>query len=1101
MNMNNKLTKMIATVIAILCCNFLFAQTAGTVKGKVLNDSTGKPQANASIMIVGTKRGTVTDAQGNFTLKLPDESKQYKIQVSHTGFSMKEITVKNGDNLTIKIKESTNGEDEIVVQTGLGGAIKKKELTGSVSTVGAKDLKDVPVNSVGEALNGRLAGVTATTAEGSPDADIRIKVRGGGSITQDNSPLYIVDGIQVENGLNGIALQDIQDISVLKDAAALSVYGARGANGVIIITTKSGKIGEPKVTYNAFYGVKILPKTLPVMSPYQFILANYEKHINNAADSASFAKSFGPYDSFKFYKNANPVDWQREVMGRTGTTQTHNIGISGGSKKWVYNFSYTFNNDKAIVLNSSFQRHLFNLKNEFRLSDKLKATLGTRYTNQKVFGAGVSDDKGTAYNRLRNAAKYRPYLAPGQDITDDDPTASEDNSNGLALINPYKLVNSEYRKKESNQFNLTASITYSISKRFTFKSTFGYDRKNLLDKQFTDSNSSYSINYGSRMPVVSLDTSLIETVNNSNILTYSLKNFKKKHDIELIAGEESLTTNGYLRQGLFRYFPNFIDKTYAFSNTNLGQSDAAYPKYNAYKSTQLSFFGIARYSFLRKYFATFTYRADGSSKFSSDNRWGNFTSASVAWRVSDEKFMDKVKFINDLKLRASYGAVGNNRIDDYLFITKFNHQDYYYGINGQQITAYASKELVNPNLKWESLVNTNIGFDMTLFKNRINLSVDVFKNKSSDLLLLVPISSTFGYASQQQNIGRTSSKGIEIQLNALVMKKKSGFTWNANFNISFSKNQVDELGKGQQYFYPDASWGVNRPPADYIVKIGQPVGSMIGYVSDGFYSTNDFNYNVATQQYTLKPGVVSDSSVIGAVQPGSIKFKDLNGDGVVDIVNDRTVIGNPTPKFTGGFSNQFSYKNWDASIFMNFSVGNDVYNANRIEFTNSYSSNNTNMLKEMENRWTTVDANGQKMQWTTTNIVQVIVNGVPTNVPVTKVFGADPATLNAANANATFWKPLTDNGAFHSHSWAIEDGSFLRINNITLGYSFPLKTLIKLGISKLRLYATANNVAILTKYSGYDPEVSVRKSPLTPGLDYSAYPKSRSFIFGLNVTF
>lgn len=1082
--MNNKLTKMIATVIAIFCCNFLFAQTAGTVKGKVLNDSTGKPQANASVMIVGTKRGTVTDAQGNFTLKLPDESKQYKIQVSHTGFSMKEITVKNGDNLTIKIKESTNGEDEIVVQTGLGGAIKKKELTSSVSTVGAKDLKDVPINSVGEALNGRLAGVTATTAEGSPDADIRIRVRGGGSITQDNSPLYIVDGVQVENGLNGIVLQDIQDITVLKDAAALSVYGARGANGVIIITTKSGKVGEPKVTYNMFWGIKNLRKTLNVMTPYEFVLYNYERNLSSSTDSSSFVGDFGKFDTFFNYKNAKPIDWQREVMGNTGYTQMHNIGVNGGANKWTYNFSYTYNDDKAIVLNSSYKRHQINFKNEFKLSSKLKLTLGTRYTNQTVMGAGVSDDKGSAYNRLRNSVKYRPYLNPGQDIAGEDPFQDDNPGNGLQLINPFQMVNAEYRRKSNYQYNITASLTYNINKRLTFKSTFGYDRREILDRRFTDSTSSLSINYGSRMPVVGLDTTKTYSINNSNILTYSIKNYKRKHDIELVVGQETLEINGDLRQGLFRYFPNYTPKDNAFNNPYLGQTDPAYPKHIAGKSTQLSFFGIARYSYLKKYLFTFTYRADGSSKFIGENRWGNFMSGSAAWRISNEKFMDKIKFINDLKLRASFGAVGNNRIDDYLFLSTYNNQTYYYGINGQQVPAYSVSELANEKLKWEALLNTNIGFDLSILKNRLDISVDYFTNKSSDLLLRVPIAPTFGFTSQTQNIGKTSSNGVEIQISAGILQKKNGLNWNSSFNISFSKNKVDELGLGMDYINTSPSWGVNGPPADYTTQIGKPVGSMVGYVYDGFYTTDDFNYNTATQQYTLKPGTVNNSSIIGPVQPGSIKFKDLNGDTIVDNSHDRTIIGNPTPKFTGGWNNQLSYKNWDLSVFVNFSVGNDVYNANKIEFTNGY-INRSNMIKEMEGRWRTIAEDGTKLQWVTGS----------------SVYGAAPSVLASRNANANMWMPLTAGGAFHSHSWAIEDGSFVRINNITLGYNFPIKTLVKLGISKLRLYATANNLAVFTKYTGYDPEVSVSKNPLTPGLDYSAYPKSRSFLVGLNVTF
>ena len=447
--------------------------------------------------------------------------------------------------------------------------------------------------------------------------------------------------------------------------------------------------------------------------------------------------------------------------------------------------------------------------------------------------------------------------------------------------------------------------------------------------------------------------------------------------------------------------------------------------------------------------------------------------------------MQDIKFISSLKLRAGFGTVGNNRINDYLFLTTFrNDGTYYYGLGGQAVNAYFSSGLVNENLQWESTVNRNYGIDISLFKNRVDLSVDIYNNSSKDLLLNVPIAPTYGYASQLQNVGKTTNKGVEVQLNTTILRKTNGFNWSANFNISFNKNEVVALGPGQQSFFPAASWGVSGQPTDYIVRIGDPVGSMWGLVTDGFYTLNDFDYNTANSAYTLKTGVVTNSSIIGVVQPGSIKFKDLNGDGKVDIDNDRQIIGNPTPKFTGGLNQQFSYKQWDMSVFLNFSYGNDIYNANKIEFTNGY-TNNSNQLEIMKDRWKIVTETGQTAQWVSGAIA----------------YGLDPAKLAAINAGAKIWQPIKGSGAFYPHSWAIEDGSFLRLNNVTIGYSLPVKSLVKLGISRLRFYGTGNNLAVITGYSGYDPEVSVRKSALTPGLDYSAYPKSRSFIFGVNVIF
>jgi len=478
-------------------------------------------------------------------------------------------------------------------------------------------------------------------------------------------------------------------------------------------------------------------------------------------------------------------------------------------------------------------------------------------------------------------------------------------------------------------------------------------------------------------------------------------------------------------------------------------------------------------------------RRDGASKFAPDNRWGTFPAGSVAWRVSKEKFMEKVDFVNEMKLRFGYGTMGNNRIRDYLYQTVFaSNGSRYYGLNGQPVIAYVPTSLPNQFLTWESTVNRNFGLDMTLLKNRIDLSVDYYINSSKGLLLNVNIDPTYGFTTQQQNVGKTSNKGIEIKLNAVIFKKPKGFNWTANFNISHNKNKVVQLGPGQTETFPAASWGVSGQPSDYILRIGQPLGSMWGLVNDGFYKLDDFNYNPATSAYTLKPGVVTNTAIIGTVMPGSIKFKDLNNDGKVDLNNDRTIIGNPNAKLTGGLNQQFSYKNWDMSLFVNFMLGFDVYNANRIELTNAYSGN-SNMLADMKFRWRTITDEGVRAQWTSGGVA----------------YGIDPVALGALNRRARIWQPLISTGAFVPHSWAIEDGSFLRINNLTIGYSLPVNSLTSIHMSKLRFYFTANNLAIFTKYSGYDPEVSVRSDARTPNLDYSAYPKSRSFIFGVNASF
>lgn len=1070
-------------LLALCSQNQVHAQSR-VITGTVTSSENKQPAAGVTVSVKGTRFATTTDNQGSF--KITVDSKATILVFTSVSFVSYEAAIGDKSTIDVELQTDTKSLNDVVVigyQT-----VRRKDLLASVSSVGAKDLKDIPINSAAEALNGRLAGVTATTAEGSPDADIRIRVRGGMSITGDNSPLYIVDGVQVENGLSTISPQDIQSIDVLKDAAATAIYGARGSNGVIVITTKSGKPGKLVLSYNGYVGVKELARKLDVLSPYEFLVYQSERSRGSSTDSIAFAKNFGTtWDTLQNYKNVPAIDWQGEVFGRTGITTTHNISGSGGTNKVTYSFGYTYNNDKAIVINSNYKRHLFNVKGDYKITKNLKIGVGARYTFQDVLGAGVSDTKGSTYNRLRNAVKYRPFLSSTQDIDDTDPLNETNVGNGLNLYNPIALANSEYRRKTTGTYNVTAFLSYNITKNLSFKSTVGYDYNKVADRQFFDSLTPYSIIQGARKPIASLDTTAKTTLTNSNVLTFSVKGFKKIHDFDFLVGEETYDLKTTIQSSLFRDYPLLTSPQTAFKQTNLATSFTGYPKLGKSRYTSLSFFGRINYTLLSRYLLSFDLRADGASKFIPGKQWGYFPAGSIAWRVKNEKFLKNVNFIRDLKFRAGFGTVGNNRIADYLFLTTFSNDGrYYYGLNNQAILAYYSGALVNENLKWESTVNRNFGVDISLLNGRLDLSVDIYRNTSKDLLLNPPINPTFGYTSQLQNIGKTVNKGVEVQLNAILIKKPNNFNWTANFNVSFNRNRILALGVNQASFFPAASWGVSGQPADYIEKVGSPVGAIWGLVTAGFYKTDDFNYNTATGVYTLKPGVPTNTSIIGTVMPGSIKFADLNNDGVVDINNDRQIIGDPNPKCTGGLNQQFTWKQWDLSLFMNFSIGNDVYNANKIELTNSY-SNNSNMLAIMENRWKTVTATGQ---------TALYINGSGQAV------GIAPDLLNELNKNATIWQPLkSSNAAFFTHSWAIEDGSFLRINNVSIGYTMPVKKLAGMKMSKLRFYFTGNNLAIFTKYTGYDPEVSVRNSPLTPGLDYSAYPKSRSYIFGVNASF
>ncbi|HUC80767.1 MAG TPA: TonB-dependent receptor [Flavisolibacter sp.] len=1082
--------------LSLLLCFFVGLAWGQTrqVTGRVVSDSAATAMAGVNVTIKGTTQGTITSANGDYSISIPDRNNVVLV-FSSIGFSAQEVSV--GDKRTINVTLASSSAAMDVVIIGYQ-AVQRRDVLASVSSIGAKDLKDVPLTSAAEALNGRLAGVTASTSEGSPDANVRVRVRGGISITQNNDPLYIVDGVQVENALNVISPQDIQSIDVLKDAAATAIYGARGANGVILITTKTGRPGRTVITYDGFVGVRSLANKLEVMSPYEYVRMQVERAKHASPVDTTVLKAFGStMDSVALFRNMEPIDWQKEIMGKTGISTRHSVSASGGNKRATFNIGYTFNKEKPIVINSDFYRHILNAKADYKVTNKLKVGIGGRYTYQNVVGAGVSNESNSAYTRLRNAVKYRPFLADTLDIDDQDPL-SVNPGNQVALINPVALADAEYRKKLTSAYNLNANLSYAITKNLTFRSTFGYDRNDFNDRQFFDSITSFSSNQGGRLPISRLDTVYRKIITNSNVLTYSVKGFKRNHDFDILVGEETYDLRTDSRSAQYRDFPRFTPYETAFANNALGIPYANFPVFREARYTSLSFFGRLNYAFKDKYLLSVNARYDGASKFAPGKQWGVFPGGSIAWRVKQEKFMEGVDFISDLKFRVAYGKVGNNRIDDYLFLNTFNYGTSSYYLGGQFIPAYTQNSLANANLQWESLVNRNYGMDLSLFRGRINMSLDFYYNTSENLLLNAQIAPTFGFTSQLQNIGATSNKGVELQLSGTIIRKRD-FNWTANLNVSHNKNTVEALAQGQTEFPAGPAWGISGVQ-DYMVRIGSPVGSMFGWVTDGFYGVGDFDYDPATTRYTLKSGV-AEMQVAGSVSvPGGLRFKDISGpagkpDGVINDF-DKTIIGNATPKFSGGLHQTFNYKNWDASIFVNFSYGNDIYNANKIEFTSMYHVT-SNLLDIMKDRWTTTDAGGNLIQTFQT------VNGK------LYAFGAAPDVLARANANAKLWMPagLTYYGSgagaysYSPHSWAIEDGSFLRINNVTLGYTLPTGSVSKMGISRLRFYVTANNLAVFTKYTGYDPEVSVGSNGLTPGLDYSAYPKSRLFLFGVSASF
>lgn len=1073
----------------LMSCVFshAFAQNR-QISGTVTSVETKQPLAGVTVAAKGG-RPVTTDATGSFKITVDQGVKE--LTLTHTGYIPSTITIGDKSEFIVEMATEVKALDDVVVigyQT-----VKRKDLTSSVSSVSARDLKDIPINSTAEALAGRLAGVQITQSEGSPDAQATVRVRGGGSITQDNSPLYVVDGIQVENALSTLAPQDIQSIDVLKDASATAIYGARGANGVVIITTKGGKNMKPVVSYNGLFGVRSLANKLEVMQPYDFVMYQYEASRGSQSARDAFQNTYGFYQDLDLYKQAPFVDWQEQNMGRDAKMQTHNISLVGGNATTKYSVSLSYNKEEGVMLNSDFDRKLANFKLDQVISPKLKAGFTGRYNYTTINGAGTSNPGSSSLNSLRQSIKNRPLLMGNQGLLDYDPDyADATNANSLSLVNPILLNNATYRQRVNTTLNLSAYFVYDINKYLSFKSTLGIDMTTSRMDAFDDTLTSIA-KQNFDMPVASITNATSRILNNSNVLTFTMSKsnsaFSRRNDLDVLLGQE--VYDNEIKQGRVetRYFTPGITPEQALANMGSavvpqGGAQIA-PTTDEQTNRLLSYFGRINYTFDKKYLLMLTLRADGSTKFAEGRKWGYFPSGSFAWRVSDEKFMQNFHSpINDLKFRVSYGEAGNNRIGNFLYLSQFvsnpstNAINAYYAIGDNVIPPFYSPDLPNSLLTWETTVSRNAGMDIGLWKNRLQLSVDYYDNLTDHLLINVTVPQTSGYTTQIQNVGSTRNNGWEFQLNGTPIINRN-FSWNASFNISFNKNRIKSLGPNQTSFLYSSGWGGSNQPSDFIVKVGEQVGTIWGLITDGWYTVDDFDYNSSTSTYTLKTTVPNNSGITAiAPQPGMLKFKDVSGpdgkpDGVITDL-DRTVIGHTQPKFFGGLNQQFSYKNFDLSVFVNFQVGNDVYNANKLEFTSGYTPN-SNMLAMMNDRWRNVDANG------------VVVK--------------DPAALTALNANAKIWSPLTTASSFYVHSWAIEDGSFLRLNNVTLGYTLPSSIMKKIKISNFRVYGTVNNVFVLTNYSGYDPEVNTRRStPLTPGVDYAAYPRSRAFIVGLNLS-
>ncbi|MBI1226657.1 MAG: SusC/RagA family TonB-linked outer membrane protein [Bacteroidetes bacterium] len=1084
--------KSLQTLFVTTLCFFFFGSLTvsaqNTIRGNVVS-ADNEPLIGVTIMVKNTGSGTISEVDGSYEIKAsPNDT----LVFSYTGFGTEEFAVGTRTQIDVQMAASASLLNEVVV-VGYG-SVRRSDLTGSVASLSGEKLNQIPISNAAQAITGRLPGVNVLTTDGSPDAEVVIRVRGGGSITQDNSPLYVVDGFIV-GSIRDIPPTDIESISVLKDASATAIYGAQASNGVIVITTKRPTAGKVSVAYNGYVQLKELPsdRKYEVLSPYEFALANYEQaKLRSEADLRNFEKFFGKYDDLELYKEKKPTDWQDELFGDPKLSQYHNISLSGGSQTTKLSLSLTNNQDEGLMIGSGFKRNALNFKLQQDISRRLQFEASTRITNTVVDGAGTS---GSAQINIKDAVQTRPVNGIADELVIDLNAldANDDYQTFLkSLVNPTDLVKQDWRKRTTNDYVFNAALNWNVIDELNLKTTFTGSKTFDKNLRFYGPLTGESFNNGGSLPLGTKSSIERNSYRWLNTLSYKVKGLRDQ-DLDFLLGHEIYSNGGnsdFIRAEDFRLS---ITPEELFANMTFGRTDA-HSTEEFTDANRLSFFGRVNYQLKNKYLLTATMRSDASSKFAKDNRVGYFPAVALGWKLSEEAFLQDVDFIEELKLRASYGETGNDRIDatatQFLFVGSTTRGPGFGNVDNPYYTPSGST-LYNPNLKWETTINRNLGLDFSFMDGRIYGSFDVYKNTTEDLLLQSAIPSNTGFSTQWNNIGSTSNRGIELGLTGYIINRPD-FSLSANFNFGINKAKVEALDGTESRFF-QSNWASTdlKDQNDFYLEVGGTLGDIYGYVTDGYYATTDFTgYDATTGMYTLADGVPNAGATVGNtnIRPGFLKLKDLNGDGIINS-DDRTIIGNTLPKHQGGFGFDARFKGFDAAVFFNWSYGNDVYNTGKIQYNQFRRVTYGNLLNTMnsDNRFTYIDIDGS-------------YTGTPGEVVT------DLDQLAQLNGDKTIWSHNSYGVAQAViHSWAVEDGSFLRLNNVTLGYTLPGKWMSRVGVSNLRIYVTGNNLHLWTKYSGYDPEVSTTRSSayaaLTPGVDYSSFPRSRSYTAGINVTF
>ncbi len=1116
---------------------------AMVVTGQV-TDSNGEPIIGANVVVKGTTAGTITDFDGNYSLDVPENA---TLIFSYLGMASQEIPV-TSNTLSVVLKEDNQVLEEVVV-TGYG-TTKKRDLVTAVGSVNADQLKDVPVASAAEALQGKMAGVSVVTAEGSPDADVKIRVRGGTSLTQSSDPLYIVDGFQVSS-IADIPPSNIQSMDVLKDAAATAIYGAQGANGVIIITTKdidSKSDDKMKIhfDYTGYMGWKQMAKKYDMLDVDNFVLMQYEyAHYKAKGNTANIPSNFNQYfdprysetqdkdqvmtipEIQEYWRGQKVTEWQDETFGHHGLNSNHSFTLSGGNKMANFLLSYNRVDDEGIMYGSDYDRNYLNFKTNFKPLKGLTISFTARYTNTVVLGAGTNtaQDAGSkTESRVRNAIAYSPIEL----FKKDDVAGLDDYESFGSLYDPITTIDHNYRKKTDNKYNLQGYISYKFAKWFTIKSELGYEGRFQSQDRYYGPTTYYSragdgFTYAGGAGYGHIIATEQKNSRFKNTNTLEFKNrWGENHDLNILVGQELQmmkgelrTTNGYgydaslKGQEVFNYIGSakaYTAKSYVDPTDNM-----------------LSVFARANYILFNRYYFTATFRADASTRFAKGNQWGYFPSVAVAWRIIDEPWMEPAQDVmSNFKLRLSYGTVGNNNVDlGYLRPEYLASATAYSGLFDTKLTDGGADVIAaNNNLKWETTVTRDLGIDFGFFNERLSGTVDLYWNSTKDLILKYALGGLGGYNYQYRNIGSTDNKGVEFSVTGVILDNKSknlNYNLSVNANISHNVNRVVDLGGMEQYLVSSACFSSNYDNTDYEFKLrpGDKVGDIYGYQSNGWYTASDFvSYNPANNRWYAEvwddknndgvkdEGEVSQkaiTTILGEARPGMTKIVDQNGDGVIDDA-DRVVLGNTQPVVQGGFGLNFNIggDKWgkiDMSAQFTYSVGNKVLNLSALDygtiFDKSKLRNNTANVT-YGSRYSLFRADG-----TFIPSEYIGSDGKVSGEMYDNLTNA----LAAANAGANIANPISDNIALTDKY--VEDGSYLRLTSLTIGYSLPEAWLKKAHIQTARIFFTGSNLFCATKYTGADPEVDTRSkiNPLATNVDFSAFPKSRAFNFGINLSF